>query len=308
MRIPISNIPKDEKKFSLPDAVVAYLDILGFSERKNETDVEYCLLDFTGPLTLAVTKYPHLRINVFSDCAFLATSKSTAADLLRALRFAFKEWLADSMLVRGGIAIGKYAETLTTHILETRQARNSFNSSLFSGSAVSAAVRVEASGNAALLFATEECARFYQATYGEPVFSLDHRPIIGWFDDANALYWFTGISLVRILRLLSLKKNVEKQRVITMLQNNLRYSGTVDPQLSRFVILTILSSPVASKAVRSRVRRSLGISSPTQFELKMIKDWLRKRHRDFEGLIATADEDSGITSRFWHKRKEREGL
>jgi hypothetical protein len=306
MRVPISSIPRDEKSFSISNAVVAYLDILGFSERRSEEDMENCLLDFTGPLTLAVMRYRHLRVNVFSDCAFVAASKSNAVYLLRALRFAFKEWLADSMLVRGGIALGRYTETITSHIATIRTVRESFNCSLFSGSAVSAAVRVEESGNAALLFATRECARYFQSTYSEPVYSLDGMSIIGWFDDPNTLYWFTSISLVRILRLLGLKKGVENRRTMAMLQKNLRYSWAVDPYLSRFVILTILSSPIESSGVRNRVRRSLGIAPPTRFELKAVKEWLRTRQSDFEAMIAIADMDSSITMRNWNSRLVQE--
>jgi len=305
MRIPISQIPRDEETFSIPDAVVAYLDILGFAERKSERDMENCLHDFAGPLTLGVSKY-RLRVNVFSDCAFVASPKKSAVKLLRTLRFAFGQWLADSMLVRGGIAIGNYAETITSYIDEIRTMSENFNSSLFWGSAVSAAVRVEASGPAALLFATRESAAFYQSSFGEPVYSLDDRPIIGWFDDPNTLYWFTSISLVRMLRLVSLRKGAEKRRVLTMLRNNLNYARTINPRLTRFVIMTILSSPIEPIEIRDKVRKSLGLPRPSPFETKIIKDWLRRRRKDFDIMIDTADMDSSISMRFWDRWQEME--
>ena len=65
-KVPISKIKSgknQDKSISISDAIVAYIDILGFSEKKDETDIEMCLLDFSGPLTLAASHFPKVRFN-----------------------------------------------------------------------------------------------------------------------------------------------------------------------------------------------------------------------------------------------------
>ena len=64
--------------------------------------------------------------------------------------------------------------------------------SLFSGSAVTRAVKLEGSGKGALLFTNEECAEFYYKNDGEPIFEIDNSIFIGWSDEDSILYWFTG--------------------------------------------------------------------------------------------------------------------
>ncbi len=91
--------------------MVAYIDILGFSQKKNVEEIRYSLLDFSGPLIIAAKHYNEIRVNVFSDCAFIASPLDKANDLLSSLRYAFKQWISDGVLVRGGIARGTYEET-----------------------------------------------------------------------------------------------------------------------------------------------------------------------------------------------------
>jgi len=293
--IPLSKLSSGvirKKSISIPDAVVAYLDILGFSQKKNQREIEDSLLDFAGPLTAALDERQKLRGTIFSDCAFVSASKENAADLLSALRYAFVSWTADGIPVRGGIAVGKYKETQTYYL---ERVRDNFISRLFHGSAVTSAVRTEQSGEGALLFATEACSRFYQQRYGEPIYTLGAGRIIGWSDDPKTLYWFAGVSFVRILRLLSLK-GAETHPIIAALWNNVKYSMTVNPDITWLVISVILSSPIASNAIRSKVRASLGVDIPRDSGLvRMTRDWLRKNKESLRSLVDIADMDSSIT-------------
>lgn len=140
-KIPISKLTPGtipEKSIEISEAVVAYLDVLGFSEKKDDEDIKLTLSDFSGPIALSANHYPEVRFNVFSDCAFIAASIEHAVDLLSAIRFAFTQWVADGILVRGGIARGTYKETYTIALEMTLK---NFIGSLFSGSAVTAAAR-----------------------------------------------------------------------------------------------------------------------------------------------------------------------
>lgn len=292
-KIPISQIlPGPEESLSISKAVVAYLDILGFSEKIDDKDIEMSLLDFSAPLVLAANRYPQIRFNVFSDCAFISTSIENAADLLSGIRFAFTQWAADGILVRGGIALGSYRETSG---VAQRFASKNYEGSLFSGSAVTEAVKLEGSGPGALLFTNEECANFYNERYGEPIFALDDHKIIGWSDKDSIIYWYTGISFLRLLKLLSLKDGL-KHPTTEKLLNNVRYSFVAtDSPLPLFLILAILSSSVTTSEARQNATDLFKIEDPDDFS--PFKDHINKWLNDTDKIIILkklADMDSSI--------------
>lgn len=294
-KVPISKINTGkipEKSIEISEAVVAYLDILGFAEKKNDEDIEMTLLDFSGPLTLSANHYPEVRFNVFSDCAFISASIENATDLLSAVRFAFTQWIADGILVRGGIAIGTYRETYSVAL---DLVSKNFNGSLFSGSAVTAAVKLEGSGCGALLFTNNECAQFYNKNHGEPIFVLKGNKIIGWTDEDSSLYWFTGISFLRLLKLFPLK-NGKRCSVAEKLLNNLWYSfAATDTLLPRFLVLAILSLPTITPEVREKALDLLKIKDPDDFVpfKEPINEWLNNTDK-IEFLKLLADMDSSI--------------
>ena len=294
IKVPISEIKSgknQEKSISISDAIVVYVDILGFSEKKDDEDIEMCLLDFSGPLTLAARHFPQAQFNVFSDCAFIAANKENAKDLLSAIRYAFSQWISDGILVRGGIAIGSYNVTQSfAHSI----APKNYVGSLFSGSAVTGAVKLEGSGKGALLFTNEECAEFYYKNYGEPIFGIDNSIFIGWSDEDSILYWFTGISFLRLINLFTLKKN--DKPIMDKLLNNIKYAFNVtDSLLPRFLVLAILSSSIISAEVREKVIKILKVKDPDDFIpfKDMINEWLNDSTK-LEILKFLADSDSSI--------------
>jgi len=254
--------------------------------------MESSLSDFAGPLVLAARRNPEVRFNVFSDCAFVSASRKKSADLLSAIRFAFTQWVADGIPVRGGIALGTYRETYTA-ALDIRP--KNFIGNLFSGSAVIAAVKLEDSGPGALLFTNEKCAKFYAEKHGEPIFVLNGHRIIGWSDQDRILYWFVGISLLRLLKLLSLKDGAEDPRAEILL-NNLRYSSVAtDSSLPGFLVLAILSLPTINPEARKRALDLLNIKDPNDFVpyKELISEWLKYKDR-IKILRKLADLDSSI--------------
>jgi hypothetical protein len=294
-KIPISELkPGIEVNFEVSEAVVAYFDILGFSDKKNDEDIEACLADFSAALILSARQNPNIRFNIFSDCAFLSASIKDAANLLSAIRFAFLGWIADGILVRGGISIGSYKEIRTA--AQDMSSRNVV-SSLFSGSGVTKAVRLE-NGPAALLFTDNTCKELYSLHYGEPIFSLDDHMIIGWSDERQPLYQFAALSLIRLLKLLAVRD--EKYRSIKeKLLNNLRYSDTAigDRLFLLSLALPILSLPVITSEVRGNALSLLRIE-PEYFEYccknlaESCDAWLNKVENKM--LLALADMDSSI--------------
>ncbi|AFU58188.1 hypothetical protein Ngar_c12480 [Candidatus Nitrososphaera gargensis Ga9.2] len=92
------------------EGIVAYLDILGFSRKKDEDEVDRCFTDFPNPLIYAAKIFDKVRFSMFSDCAVLAADQKDAADLIATIRSAFRNWSFDGILVRGSICLGTYVE------------------------------------------------------------------------------------------------------------------------------------------------------------------------------------------------------
>ena len=282
-----------EKSISIPKAVVAYVDILGFSQKRDDQDIEDSLLDFSGPLAAAARRFPKVRFNAFSDCAFISIRKEDARDLIDALRFAFRHWIADGILIRGGVAMCTYSETKSVAITT---APENFVGSLFSGSAVTPAVKLEGSGCGALLFTNNGTAEFLSSRCTEAIFAFDDGQILSCFRDESSLLWFTGISLLRLLKLLSIKDEATRP-AIGILVNNVRYSFTVaaNSLLPRSLVLALLSCSTKTLDVRERAVELLGIQDPGDFGYfqRVIDLWLAKRE-EMKFLRALADSDSSI--------------
>lgn len=292
--VPVSKLKSgkiDEESFKIPQAVVAYLDILGFSNKKDEIEIENCLMDYTGVMSIASHYYPKIRFNIFSDCAFISTSIGNAVELLSALRFVFNHLVGDCILVRGGIALGTYNEI---RCAAQEKALGNLNSSMFSGSAVIKAVELEKSGPGAFLFADEACAEFYNENYGEPIISLNTRKILGWATDESSLIDFVSASLLRLIKLLSAENGADSKPIIEKFVNNIRYAFTIceKPLFALEIIRIILSLPVISNELRQKVLSEIGMNEIKLLSNEEVDKWLQKAN--FRIFIALADSDSSI--------------
>lgn len=294
VKFPMSTIKSRknfERSFSIQKGIVAYIDIMGFSNKIDDKDIEMSLLDFSGILVLVSSRFPKVHFSVFSDCAFIATTIENATDLLSGLRFAFSHWIGDGILVRGGLALGTYQETYTSPM--ERNLEN-YVGHLFAGTAINAAVKLEGNGKGSLLFTNSECAHFFEKNYNEPIFSLDNHKIIGWADDHSTLSWFTGISFIRLLRFLSLKDGIEQPITKNLINNVLYCLGATNSPMPRFVILAILSSSIVSEKIKKESMKIFKINYPDDFLhfKKLIDDFLKTK--EFELLKYISDSDSSI--------------
>jgi hypothetical protein len=289
--IPASELEEGyEKLLDISEAIVAYLDVLGFSTKTDPEDIRLTLLDFSAPLAIAAKQFNTVRFSVFSDCAFVAAPLVCARDIMSAIRFAFTQWTADGILVRGGITIGQYSETLSYAVNE---APNNFKGNLFAGSGVNDAVALEHRGNGALLFTDLKCAEHYKKNFNEPIFKLKESLVLGWSDAKDTLGSFLGISLWQLLKVIS-KKGVANSTAEKLI-NNISYSlnATTDP-LPYSLMLAILSAPSVSAKDRRIATQLLKIRDPedfTPFE-KITNEWLRSDR--FRFIKAIADIDSSL--------------
>ena len=263
--IPISQIVSaimPEKAIEFTEGIVCYLDIMGFSKKQTNEDLEMTLADFAGALVQPAEQFSDIRFHIFSDCAFLATSIEHAEDLLSAVRYAFTQWISDSILVRGGLAIGSYKENRSN--VQDLAPKN-FTWSFFAGSAVVDAVRLEGSGKGALLYSSDSCAKYFEEKFGEPIFVSEESKIIGWTKDFRYLYWYVGNSLLRLLKILS-TDNGEMHPAVSQYLANIRYALTVcDKDLIWLFILSLLSIPKLNVNARRKAMEMFNIKSEDVF-------------------------------------------
>jgi hypothetical protein len=248
---------------------------MGFSEKRSEKDRAGSQFDFAAGLRSASQTYHRVRFNVFSDCAFLSSKLKNANELLSAVRHAFSLWLADGVLVRGGIAMGDYSEVEP----RGRPAADNFICDLFHGTGVVKAARLEHEGDGALLFTNRETALVYSKKYHEPVFLFDRQPILGWSDDEGELWRFSALSLLRLLRLLS-QTDTPNPDVLKHLCSNIRYSCNMG-EASRMVILLVLSRQGIDAGVHKKAIRLLGIP---RIAFRRYRRWIDEVLAEPDGL------------------------
>ena len=293
--VPVSKIHSaimPEKAIEFKDGIVCYLDVMGFSKKKTNEDVEMTLADFAGALVRPAIQFSHIRFNIFSDCAFLAAPLENANDLLSAVRYAFTQWVSDSILVRGGIAAGSYKENRSS---VQDYAPKNFTWSFFAGSGVVDAVKLEGSGKGALLYSSDSCAEYFEKKYGEPIYTDGESKIIGWTKDFQYLYWYIGNSLLRLLKVLSTDKG-EMHPAVTHYVANIKYAlAAGDKDLIWILMLSLLSIPNLNVNARKKALKFLNIKNEEIFASykPAIDDFIADKER-IKMLVTFADFDTSI--------------
>jgi len=293
--VPINKIRSGKKPtVEIKNAIVAFVDILGFSEKTNDSDIDNTLLDFSGSLTITSIKFPNIRYNVFSDNAFLAADQKDAKDLISALRFAFSRWCSNGILVRAGLALGSYKEFSSTAIKSTS---TNFTGNLFSGTAVTKSVRLEQGKGGAQLYTDDQCASFLSKKFGEPIFSVKNSTFIGWSNDDLVLSGFIAISLFRLLRILKIN-NKKYAKVQEKLLHNLVYSQAQikTTKLFNLVVLSTIQLSSVRPKIKQKACKLLNIRYDKDFKLwnKFIKKFLNN-NSEWKILKGISDADSSLS-------------
>lgn len=299
-RIAVSRIRPKPTRFRIDSAVVAYLDILGFSDKRDQKDRKASQSDFAGALWIASERYNMIRFNIFSDCAFVCAKVKNAGQLISAIRYAFTQWISDGVLVRGGISIGSYSEVYSPVMLDRT---SNFSCDLFHGSGVIRAARLEAGGVGSLLFTNKETANLYASEYSEPIFTFKRGGdlIIGWTDELRYLHWFAGISFIRLVMLMTAGRR-ENRKSIDHFLGNIHYSLAMQRKIGYWdylqsMMMIILSSSHIKPRVRARALQVLGWKRLARGSLAMwkkhrsslFKDPEARRNMRFLEIIARSD-------------------
>ena len=280
------------------NSIVAFVDILGFSNKINVKDIENTLLDFSGSLTTTANEFPNIRFNVFSDNVFLATKQDNAKELLSALRYVFGRWVWNGILVRGGISLGTYREFSSAAIQDTS---DNFIGNLFSGTAIVKAVKLEGSKDGAFLFTDNETATFFKTKFSEPIFGFKKSQFLGWSDDNYRIFLYTAISLYKLLRIVESKDNTfdeVKQKFL----NNLAYAKMQSKNKALFTVtmLTILSDITFKQKTRKKMLEIMKIKQESFEEYKKyIKKFREKNAKELEAIKGIVSWDSSLPN--WKK-------
>jgi hypothetical protein len=209
-QIPISKLKVPDLSISEENAIVGYFDIQGYSFKTDWKDSKHSVLDFSGALLLVAKEYPHLKINVFSDNAFVYTKIENVKDFFAGIRFAFDIWVQNGVLVRGGVAFGSYNEMDSGRYSDCVP---NFVESIFFGSAVCVAVRNE-DRKGPFLFVDKASATTINKFINEPVFQVESEVYCyAWSDNPHVLMRYIIMCFVRLLLALRKDKNAVAEKM-----------------------------------------------------------------------------------------------
>ena len=164
------------------DYIVGYFDILGTADRiKNGSFASSELLDFAGAIASQARLYPESRIGVFSDGAMLAVPAEAPLDFLAIVEFASCNWLADHVLVRGGVAVGRM-QWMDEQASDFFSGLPNLTMTRVFGPALVGAIELErSSGPGLLYFLSDEAAALFSRAHRRSVV-MTPTPTLKWMD------------------------------------------------------------------------------------------------------------------------------
>lgn len=168
----------------------AYFDILGTKDLVHSGEFsDLHALDFSGAVFIAAHEYPNSRFATFSDCVIVTTPSSAPKEFLDVLRLLCGNWMADGILVRGGIALGDVKWVDHGHIDKLINSHHNLRCARVYGAALNEAVEIErSSGPGILAFASDTAAEYIRQVEPESVLALSSN-IIRHFEWQKLATW-----------------------------------------------------------------------------------------------------------------------
>ena len=290
-QIPISKLKVSDLSISEENAIVGYFDILGYSFKTDCEDSKHSVLDFSGALLLVAKEYPHLKINVFSDNAFVYAKIENVKDFFAGIRFAFDKWVQNGVLVRGGIALGSYNEMGNERYGNTIP---NFVESIFFGSAVCQAVRNEDS-KGPFLFVDKASATTINKFINEPVFQVESEVYCyAWSDNPHVLMRYIIMCFVRLLLALRKDKNAVAEKMRCGIMAALKWNSSKLDEPFYTLLLLLDSSLLQNVTERDKVARYLRFDDHYQNDIEFARSLKLDVEKTFGVDIAVAMNDSGL--------------
>ena len=290
-QIPISKLKVPDLLISEENAIVGYFDILGYSFKTDWKDSKHSVLDFSGALLLVAKEYPHLKINVFSDNAFVYTKIENVKDFFAGIRFAFDIWVQNGVLVRGGVAFGSYNEMDSGRYSDCVP---NFVESIFFGSAVCVAVRNE-DRKGPFLFVDKASATTINKFINEPVFQVESEVYCyAWSDNPHVLMRYIIMSFVRLLLALRKDKNAVAEKMRCGIMAALKWNSSKSDEPFYTLLLLLDSSLLQNVTERDKVARYLRFDDHYQNDIEFARSLKLDVEKTFGVDIAVAMNDSGL--------------
>lgn len=165
--------------------LVAFLDMLGTHEsvrsgRFHPVDT----LEFANPVGLAAMAVPEMQFAVFSDSVVVSAPQAQVEKFVGVLAFFLGNWFCESILARGGIALGEIHWVEHPSIDGHFRALSNFHYARVYGGALVEAVDLErSSGPGAICFLSQEAAG-HIATISPAYVLPGLTPMLAWADKA----------------------------------------------------------------------------------------------------------------------------
>ncbi len=168
--------------------LVAFCDLLGTAARIRSGSFNRLIsLDFANPVGLAAMAAPAMRFAVFSDSCIFSCPPDEARSFVSVLAFLSRNWFADGMLVRGGVACGE-VEWVDNSVDERfRQLTNLSFSRVF-GVGLLDAYETEKSRPGAVIFIHESAIPALDLPTQSFVVQTS-PPILNWYDERLARHY-----------------------------------------------------------------------------------------------------------------------
>ena len=179
------------------DQLVAFCDLLGTAARiKSGSFSPLTSLDFANPIGVAAMDAPGMRFAVFSDSCIISCPPEDPRALLSVLTFLSRNWHADGMLVRGGVALGAidWVDHPTDKLFDRLQ--NLSLSRVFGAGLVDAYETERKSGPGAVIFVHSSAERLFHRLEGSFVIPTT-PPILNCYDEHFAQAQLRGLDILQ---------------------------------------------------------------------------------------------------------------
>ena len=176
-----------------PNALVAFLDILGTRERvRSGRFGRITAHDFVNPVGAVARMLPRVRFAAFSDSVLISADVADAGDFLAALAFVHRQWFSDLVFVRGGISLGEIDWVDDKTIDQLFEGTRNFLYARVYGRALVEAHRLEQSaGPGALCTVSQAAVSVLRRVCNESIFDGPASYLI--WSDSRGVGWFAHL-------------------------------------------------------------------------------------------------------------------
>jgi hypothetical protein len=212
-------------------SLVAFIDMLGAQESvRSGRFHRWDTIEFANPVGIAANSNPDMQFAVFSDSVVISSPLPVVDRFVAVISYLLGNWFCESILARGGVAIGEIDWVDHPVVDEHFRALTNFRYARVYGSALVEAVELErSSGPGAICFLSQAAAQHIASASADYVLS-GLTPMLVWADEHGANFLHHLLSGV-----LAREKQGTKYRhlaaTVNFFEQTIALKRFVDPQL-----------------------------------------------------------------------------